>query len=684
MLIHHLLGDALRVAVLLALTLLAMPLLRRTSSATRRLVLAMSLGGALALPLVSAAVPAWRLQAPEAVASLRAVVMAEPLVPAGPSAAVSPRGEPASVSFLRVEPARRFDATALLAFVWGAGAALVLARLLVGLATTRRIVRRATAAPAWLRAAARAVRATGQRVDVRTTGDLDAPAVAGLLAPVILVPEASVSWTDERRYAVLLHELAHVRQRDCLAQAVAQLACAVHWFNPLAWLAAGRLRVERELAADDAVVEAGARASRYAEDLLAIACGAGPARHVPSGALGMAEPSLLAARVRAIVSARRLRRPPSPAGTALLVAGVGAGVLAVACATPEAITVAKTEIVAKATISPSAAPALAPASTPPGSTLDPRLQSIAEDELGHAMDQWKAAAGTVLVLEPSTGAILANAGRAHGAAADVAVRSAYVTGSTLKAFTLAAALEESVVSPTDRFDCEQGSWTYHGETIHDSAPHGSLTVPEMVAVSTNIGFGKIYDRLGGERLGRWLRAFHFGTAPAIDGAVAGWMPERIEDRSPAGVMVAIGEKLTASPLQVAAAYGALANGGLYVAPTLTRRTGEVARERVLKAETARAVVAMLEGVVSREEATGTRARVDGQRVAGKTGTAGWEMPDGSEHSYASFVGFVPSTSPRFVILVGLEQPQDAEGEAGNGPTAAAPVFSRVATRALAR
>jgi beta-lactamase regulating signal transducer with metallopeptidase domain len=281
MLIHHLLGDALRVAVLLALALLAILLLRGASSGTRRLVLAMSLGGAL--PLVSATVPSWRVQTPDVVASLRTVVVAEPVVPARTPATVATQGK--AVSFARVEPARSSDATALVACVWAAGAAIVLARLLVGLARTRRIVRRASLAPAWSLAAARAGRTTGQRVDVRATAELDAPAVAGVLAPVILVPQASASWSDDRRYAVLLHELAHVRQKDCLAQVVAQLACAVHWFNPLLWLATRRLSLERELAADDAVVAAGARASSYAEDLLAIAS-AVPRGMCPRGCSG--------------------------------------------------------------------------------------------------------------------------------------------------------------------------------------------------------------------------------------------------------------------------------------------------------------------------------------------------------------------------------------------------------------
>jgi beta-lactamase regulating signal transducer with metallopeptidase domain len=679
MLIHHLLGDAVRVAVLLALTLLAMPLLRGASSATRRLVLALSLGGALALPLVAAAVPVWRVHAPEAVTSLGAVMVSEPLRPANRAARVSTPAEAAPGSSLRPEPTATFDATTLAASLWAVGAALVLLRLVVGLVKTRHIVRRAVRAHAWSLAAARAGRATGQRVEVRSTSRLDAPAVAGVVSPVILVPEAASSWTEERRYAVLLHELAHVRQWDCLAQLIAQLACAMHWFNPLAWLTARRLRAERELAADDAVVEAGARASSYAEDLLAIASVAGVARDVPSGALGMAERSLIAARVTAIVSARRLRRPPSPVAAALLVASVGSGVLVVACATPEAVTATNADP-SPATASP--APELA------GSSIDPGLQSIAEEELGRVMDQRKPAAGVVLVLDPSTGEILANAGRAHGAPADVAVRSAYTPGSTMKAFTLAAALEEGVLSPTESIDCEHGAWSYHGAIIHDWRESGALTVPEVLAVSSNIGFGKIYDRVGPGRLGRWLRAFHFGSAPVVEGAVSGAMPERIDDRKAQGVLVAIGEGLTASPLQVAAAYASLANGGFYVAPTLTHRTGDAPREAILKPETARTVVSLLEHVVSGgEQATGTEARVDGQRVAGKTGTAAWTLPDGSERYYSSFVGIIPSTSPRFVILVGLEEPLDDDGrpgDGGGGGHVAAPVFARVATRALAR
>ena len=259
-------------------------------------------------------------------------------------------------------------------------------------------------------------------------------------------------------------------------------------------------------------------------------------------------------------------------------------------------------------------------------------------------------------------------------------RTFWVTGSTLKALTLTAALEEGAVTPTDRFDCQHGHWNYDHKVLHDAGSHGVLGVSEMLAVSTNIGFAKIFDRLGGDKLGRWLRLFHLGVAPPVPGATAGWIPEHIEDHSYAGAVTAIGESLTASPLQLAAAYAAIANGGAYVAPTLERRRGDAPREVIMKPETARVMVSMLEDAVDGEHATGRPARIAGVRVAGKTGTAGWDNPDGSEGSYASFVGFVPSRAPRFVIVVGVEQP----GEGYTGASIAAPAFARVGSRILAR
>jgi beta-lactamase regulating signal transducer with metallopeptidase domain len=661
---EHALWDALRAALLLGLALLSMPLLGRASAATRRLVLGLALGGALFMPLCSALAPAWRVPASSALAAPRGVPELEPLVGAGQAPSVAaPLAGVDTAAPPRSRPSLGGGAAAAIALVWALGALLLAARLGVGVVRSRAMVRRATPARSWARAVAQAEQVTGLRADVRATVDLDAPAVTGILAPVVLVPPRSSTWTDERRIAVLLHELAHVRQRDCLVQLLAQLACAAHWFDPLAWLAARRLRLERELAADDAVLAAGARASSYAEDLLAIATAA----VVPSATLGMAQRSQLAARIVAIVSTGRARRPLSRPRAALLVAGSAAVLYAVACATPESPPPAASQ-----------GNAAAPGASAFASTLDPRLQEIADEEIDRAVAEWRPAAGAILIIDPATGEILASAGRAGGAPADVAAQRAYVTGSTLKAITLAAALEEGAVAPGDRFDCENGARAYGPRVLHDAAGYGSLTLPEMLAVSTNVGFSRVFDRLGGDKLGRWLRRFHFGVAPAVPGAAAGEVPARIEDGSFDGALVAIGEAMTASPLQLAAAYAALANDGVYVAPTLSRGAARAPGEPLLRPETARAVVAMLGEAVNGERATGKLARIAGARVAGKTGTAEWPLPGGEQGAYASFVGIVPADRPRFVILVGVESPRGGK----SGGEVAAPVFARVAARAL--
>ncbi len=338
----------------------------------------------------------------------------------------------------------------------------------------------------------------------------------------------------------------------------------------------------------------------------------------------------------------------------------------------------------RASAPPPAGRAAAPAAAPGASTIDARMQAIADEEVARAVDAWRAEAGVVLVLEASTGAILASAGRENGAPADVAARRAFITGSTLKSFTLAAALDEGAVSPGESFDCEGGSFVYRGKRMSDPTPRGVLTVPEMLATSTNVGFTKVYDRLGGERLGRRLRAFRFGVAPPVEGATAGDAPKLEAGTSYEGAVLAIGEAMAASPLQLAAAYGALANDGAYVAPTLAPAAAAApAREQVVKPETARAVMRMLDGVVNGELGTGKLARFDGARVAGKTGTAAWSLPNGGEGAYASFVGVVPAPPPRssrLVILVGLLQPH---AENATGGAAAAPAFARVASRVLA-
>jgi beta-lactamase regulating signal transducer with metallopeptidase domain len=588
-----------RVSVILGLALLAMPLLKRRSASARRLVLSVALASVLVVPLL----PAWHLNVPVYSRTVGRVVV-EPIV-----AAVGAQAAHAALP----EVARSID---WLALVWSAGVLVVAARLVIGLVLARRLARRASPSPtAWESVVAQAELATGLRAVVRMSSEIEAPAVTGIVSPVIVVPVSSASWTDDRKLSVLLHELAHVAAHDLAVQALASVACSLHWFHPLAWLATRRLRLERELAADEAVLRSGVRASSYAADLLAIAGSA------PAGALAIGEMPL-AKRIAAILAERRPALGPK--GAAALVVATAAIALGVACT---------------ATVE-SASPHVV-ASRP----VDRELQAVAEAELDRAVHDWKAGGGTILVVSPK-GEVLAEAG-GH---AD----RPYVTGSTLKAMLLAAAIDEGVVTETDVVDCSHGE--RGGHVLEDARPLGQARLPEVLETSSNIGFAQIFDRLGGARVDRALRRFHFATPPELAEAPPGdWD----------GALTAIGATMTATPRQVTLAYAAIADGG----------------DGIVKPGTAARVSALLEGVVTSERGTGKKARVAGARVAGKTGTSDWTAPDGTRATYASFVGYVPADRPRYVIFVGVESPS---GEEPFGSEVAAPVFSRVATRALTR
>lgn len=618
-------GDAARVAVVLAIALGALTIVR--TPAARRVLLATALVGALFMPAVAAIAPA-RVGVPVADVTARferdgirdgaaaAPAVASPIV----SVSVGPRTASSAFSFPRI------DWLAVGGAIWLLGALVVLARVVGGNVRAARLVRAATPARDWDRVVERARRITSVRADVRVA-DIAAPAVTGIIAPVVLVPVES--WSDERRLTVLLHEIAHIRQRDCALNLAAQIACAMHWFNPLAWIAARRLRFERELAADEAVLAAGTRASSYAEDLLAIASAA--ADDVPASALGMGARTHLATRITAII-ADRVR---GPRRTALVAAGTSALALGVACthATPAEHDIAQVSTPAQV-------------AAPTTGTSD--LQKIATEEHARLMADSHANAAAIVIVDPNTGAVLAEAGVS---------RTPYVTGSTLKPLVLATALDTGVVTADDKFDCEQGEYTYAGKTMHDYAKHGVLSVSDMLAVSSNVGFTKLFERMGAARLEKGLTAFHIAAPP-------------LHDHEYKSAVAAIGEVATIPPVDLARAYVPLANGGEYIDGST--------RTRVLKSETVNQLRPMLENVVYNARGTGNAAAVDGLRVAGKTGTADKDLPNGGQGTWASFVGFVPSTAPRFVILVGADLSSE-----GSGGAVAAPVFSRVATRVLA-
>ena len=346
----------------------------------------------------------------------------------------------------------------------------------------------------------------------------------------------------------------------------------------------------------------------------------------------MAEPRRFEARVAALLDGDRSR---GPAGARRAVAVAGAVTLVAAIA---------------ACVSPESAPTHAGEATtrgaPPVAAKDPVLQSAAEEELDHAMTAHHASGAIAIVLDAKTGAVLAAATRGDGDA-----RAARPPGSTMKPFTFAAALEAGVADATTRIDCENGTRTYGDKTLADASPHGTLDLGGILAVSSNVCTAKLAEPLG-DRLAESLRRYHFAA------------PAHIDTRSIEGASIASGEGIRASALDVAAGYTAFADGGVYHAPDGTS-------ERVMPADTARTVMTMLDRVVNDAGGTGQAARIDGIRVAGKTGTA---QSSGGRY-YASFVGIVPADAPRFVVLVGVD------GVTGAGGQVAAPVFAKIASRA---
>lgn len=225
--------------------------------------------------------------------------------------------------------------------VWIAGMLAVIGRLLVGIVVTSLMARRGRelTEPKWRRSLSEACRGLGIAVPVRlvASGRTRMPFGSGAARPMIVLPESAEGWGDERRLAVLLHELAHFRRGDIITHYISQLACAIHWFNPLVWLAARRLRAESERACDDLVLTAGTRASEYVGHLIDIVRNAGAAR-TPAVALAMARRSEFEGRLLAILEPERKRHGLTPASVLLIVFAVVASAVPLAAMGPSRAT----------------------------------------------------------------------------------------------------------------------------------------------------------------------------------------------------------------------------------------------------------------------------------------------------------------------------------------------------------
>lgn len=315
-------------------------------------------------------------------------------------------------------------------------------------------------------------------------------------------------------------------------------------------------------------------------------------------------------------------------------------------------------------------------------TLDLDLQEIGRDALADAIEETGARGGDLVITDPGTGEILSMVSLGEGASGSLtAVNAPYEPGSTLKPFTVAGLLSRELRSLRDTVDAEEGRWRTAGRTLTDIEPHGAITVAEALRVSSNVGIAKAATAFTPAQQYETLRDFGFGAPTGIElpGEASGTLrrPSAWSRQSPASL--AIGYEIGVTPIQMALAYGALANGGWLMEPrlvreirasdgsTLERRRPRRVR-RVLPAPVARRISDVLVDVV--EEGTGTAARLGAFSVAGKSGTSRAYNRDGGYEEggyYASFVGFFPADDPQLVVFVKLERP---EGAYYGGSTAA--------------
>ena len=336
-------------------------------------------------------------------------------------------------------------------------------------------------------------------------------------------------------------------------------------------------------------------------------------------------------------------------------------------------------------------------------TIDQSIQYTAEAALTAAIEQSGAKAGTAIVLDPHNGEILALANAPTFDPNDVssappaarnnwALQNIYEPGSTFKVVAFSAAIEKGLAKPEDHIDCQMGSITVAKRVIHDHKPFGTLTIADALAKSSNVAAIKLGLRVGDPTMHDYITRFGFGSRTGIElpGETAGlvrplsrWLPSSIGS-------VAIGQEVGVTPLQMVAAFGALANDGVRVAPHLIREirsnTGGSSyrptpeQRRVISKETATALRGMLEGVTL--NGTAKKAQLDGYTAAGKTGTAQKIDPKTRAYSHtkfvASFVGFAPVNNPAVVIIVVLDEP----GGAYHGGDVAAPVFRQIAEQIL--
>ncbi|HTS86663.1 MAG TPA: penicillin-binding protein 2 [Usitatibacter sp.] len=326
-------------------------------------------------------------------------------------------------------------------------------------------------------------------------------------------------------------------------------------------------------------------------------------------------------------------------------------------------------------------------------SIDERLQFLAHRELKAAVEQAHARGGSLVIVDAHTGEVLALVNqpdynpnnRANVTASQTRNRSVtdlFEPGSTMKPFTIAAALDSGIVTPTTMIATGQGSMQFAGWTITDTHANGTISVAQVIQKSSNIGSTKIMMQMSPERMGTLYHDLGFGVAPqtGFPGEAKGLLRPWNKWRPIEQATMSYGHGISVSLLQLARAYTIFTNGGELLPLTLLKRDAHPIGKPVITKQTALEVTKMMEMAVL-PGGTAPRAQVPGYRVAGKTGTAHKAENGGyAETKYrASFVGFGPVSDPRFIVAVMIDEPQGARYYGGD---VGAPVFSNVMGAAL--
>lgn len=342
-------------------------------------------------------------------------------------------------------------------------------------------------------------------------------------------------------------------------------------------------------------------------------------------------------------------------------------------------------------------------------TMDANIQRLVEEELEDACEKWKPLSATALVMDPSTGEVLAMANHPTydpnhfkkyppNTRRNLAITDCYEPGSLMKPVVISGIFDQGLVKPDDVFFCNNGACNIEGRILHDThGGHGKLTVSEIVAYSSNIGMAKVGMLMGTERMYRYLKQFNFGEKTGIElpGEIGGiFRPVKQWSKKYSLISISIGHEIAVTPLQFITAFCSIPNGGLLLRPKIVKsiisndnkRKDEFQSpqivERVMSSNVARTIMnpILMKAV---REGTGKNANLLEYDVAGKTGTSQKAYSGGGRYSHekyvGSFIAYAPAERPRICVLVMINEPQ---GGAYYGGTVAAPVVGEIIRRAL--